>query len=716
MDEMDKTEAKDNIDNIAENQQEEQRAGETPMNRQIHERDVEAELEALRKKYDLVRLVNPEECHTFQVGKDRSYHYGPNCYSVWRSTNRCRNCTSLRALKTGMELRKTEIKDGDLYYIISRPIEILCEDGAVFPCVIEMLRIEKGKGMTKDNHHAVLHEGIDAQSFAEALRTSMQNLPTGMIWFNLEHECIYANSEAFRLFGVQDDLEKLGKILREWFQQGTFSSSDAATWIQKYGGKPDAAVFQICRYPLNDAQGKDIGTYFLISDCTQDQKNMDLEHFGTMHDGLMGIYNKYGFYRQARKNLEQYPDEKYLMVCSNFGDFKLLNGLYGMTKGNELLMRVGAMLRKHYGGDTRTAYGRIRADRFAMMVPDKLFDPDAFLKEIENIVHGQREIRFDLQITIGICRIEDALTPISVLCDRAFLAASMLKGQESNGYVWYSENMMSNRIRDRAILSRFEDALKNDEVQIFLQAQVDAKTHRVLGAEALSRWLRGDGRIIPPNLFVPILEEHGKIWQLDYYVWREACRLLKSWQHTELADRYISVNISVKDMYYLDLYGIFTDLVEEYEIPPEKLELEITETVFMDKPKEAISLIRRLKEYGFVIAIDDFGSGYSSLSFLKDIQADILKIDMGFLHKTEHQERSRIILKSVIALASELGMPTVVEGVETEQQVRDLTAIGCDIFQGFYFSQPIPVAEYIERFQDGTADVSQAGKSLSAGI
>lgn len=673
------------------------------MGNQIHEKDVEAELASLKEKYDMVRLVNPEECHTFQFGADMSYRYGPTCYSVWRSTNRCRNCTSLRALKTGMELRKTEVKDGDLYYITSRPIEILREDGTVFPCVIEMIRIEKGKGMHQDEHHAVLQKGFDPQSFADALRMSMQNLPTGVVWFDLNQHCIYANSEAFRLFRVQDDLETLGKILRSWFQQETLSSSAAATWIQKYGAEQQPSVFQICRYPLNDGQGRNIGTYFLISDCTQDQKNMDLEHFGTMHDGLMGIYNKYGFYRQARKNMEAYPHEKYLMVCSNFGDFKLLNGLYGMTKGNELLMRIGAMLRRHYGGDPRTAYGRIRADRFALLVPEEIFDPDAFLKTIEDIMHGIKDVRFDLQIAIGICRVVDLLTPISVLCDRAFLAASMLKGQESNGYVWYSEHMMSSRIRDRAILSRFEDAMKDDEVQIFLQAQVEAGTHRVLGAEALSRWIREDGRIIPPSLFVPILEEHGKIWQLDYHVWKQACKLLKSWQNTPLADRYISVNISVKDMYYLDLYKVFTDLVKEYEISPAKLELEITETVFMDKPKEAMSLIRRLKEYGFVIAIDDFGSGYSSLSFLKDIQADILKIDMDFLRKTEHQERSRIILRSIVALARELGMPTVVEGVETLQQVEDLTKLGCNIFQGFYFAQPVPVAAYLERFGDEKA-------------
>ena len=169
---------------------------------------------------------------------------------------------------------------------------------------------------------------------------------------------------------------------------------------------------------------------------------MDLEHFGTMHDNLTGIYNKYGFYRQARRVMEENPGISYLMVCLNFGDFKLLNGLYGMTKGNELLMRVGSMLRRHYGTDARTAYGRIRADRFAMLIPEAIFDPDAYLKTVETIMHGLAAIHFDLQIA--------------------------------------------------------------------------ADSRRVIGAEALSRWVCDDGRVIPPAMFIPILEEHGKVWQLDY--------------------------------------------------------------------------------------------------------------------------------------------------------------------------------------------------------
>ena len=406
------------------------------MTLQFTEREVKAEMARLSKEYDIVRLVDPEECHAFSVGADHSCKYGEGCYSVWRSTNRCRNCTSLRALKTGMELHKTEIKDGDLYFITSRPIELLLADGTTFSCVMELIRIERGRGMKKDGHHAMLQKGFDRKVFEETLRMAMQNLPTGVVWFDMSGHCIYANSEAFRLFDVPDSLAKLEVILKDWFQEDALSSPEATVWLQQYGEKESPRSLQICRYPLNDGTGKDVGMYFLISDCTQDQKNLDLEHFGTMHDGLTGIYNKYGFYRQARRVMDDNPHVEYLMVCLNFGDFKLLNGLYGMTKGNELLVRVGGMLRRRYGQNWRTAYGRIRADRFAMMIPAEDFVPEEYLKTVETVMHELTSIHFDLQIAIGICRVTDRRMPISVLCDRAFLAASVLKTQESNGFVW----------------------------------------------------------------------------------------------------------------------------------------------------------------------------------------------------------------------------------------------------------------------------------------
>lgn len=669
----------------------------------IRSQDVGNILAELSKRYDLVRMVNPEECHTFRMNDEGKMTYGPACYSVWHSTNRCRDCTSLRALKTGVELHKTEIKDGDLYEVTSRPVEILRDDELIYPCVIEMIRIRRGKGMKQDHHHAVLHEKYKPERFAELLQKAMQDFPYGMVWFDKEGRCLYANSEAFRLFRVADDLQKLAGILKNWIQQDMLAGCQAASWIQSYETGVENKAISISRYPLHDPDGGVVGNYFLLRDCTQAQKNIDLEHFGTLHDSLTGICNRYGFYRQARHCLESYPEETYCLAGLNFCDFKLINNFYGLTKGNELLSRIGTMLRRHYEGDDEVAYGRIQDDRFALLIPIRRFRPEEFLHDVEQIMQSLRPSNLVLQVTVGICRVEDAETPISILCDRAFLAAGSLEKRESSGFVWYQEDMLADKLHDQAILARFAEAIQNQEMKIFLQAQVDARSGRVIGAEALSRWRRDDGSIIPPALFVPVLEQHGKIWQLDHWVWEQSCSLLRKWQGTPLEDCTLSVNISVKDMYYLDLYEVFTQLAQQYGINPAKLELEITETVFMDKPREAMALIRRLQSYGFRIAIDDFGSGYSSLRLLKDIQADILKIDMEFLQKTAHHRRSRIILQAIISLAQALSMPTVVEGVETKEQVEYLRGIGCTTFQGFYFSQPIPVTDFEKHMHEDWA-------------
>ncbi|MDD6381922.1 MAG: EAL domain-containing protein [Selenomonadaceae bacterium] len=669
------------------------------MKKPIRNQDVGDVLKELGKRYDMVRIVNPEECHTFRMNEDGHMVYGPDCYSVWHSTNRCRDCTSLRALKTGVELHKTEIKDGDLYEVTSRPVEILRDDELIYPCVIEMIRIRRGKGMKQDHHHAVLHEEYKPERFMELLQRAMQDFPYGMVWFDKEGHCLYANSEAFRLFRIADDLEKLSHILREWIQQDMLAGCQAASWIQSYETGVETKAISISRYPLHDSSGGVVGNYFLLRDCTQAQKNIDLEHFGTLHDSLTGLYNRYGFYRQARHCLESYPEEAYCLVGSNFCDFKLINNFYGLTKGNELLAQIGTMLRRHYEGDDEVAYGRIQDDRFALLIPVRRFHPEELLHDTEEIMQRIQPGNLMLQVTVGICRVEDAQTPISILCDRAFLAASSLEKMESSGFVWYQEDMLADKLHDQTILARFTEAMQNQEMQIFLQSQVDAQSGRVVGAEALSRWCRPDGSIISPALFVPVLEHHGKIWQLDYWVWEQSCSLLRKWQGTPLERCTISVNISVKDMYYLDLYEVFTHLVQQYDINPASLELEITETVFMDKPREAMALIRRLQAYGFRIAIDDFGSGYSSLRLLKDIQADILKIDMEFLQRTAHHRRSRIILQAIVSLAQALSMPTIVEGVETKEQADYLRSIGSTIFQGFYFSEPIPIAEFENRMQ-----------------
>jgi EAL domain-containing protein (putative c-di-GMP-specific phosphodiesterase class I) len=263
--------------------------------------------------------------------------------------------------------------------------------------------------------------------------------------------------------------------------------------------------------------------------------------------------------------------------------------------------------------------------------------------------------------------------------------------------VYYSDDMMSGAIYERNLLGEFDSALEKNQFQMFLQPQTDAEG-KLLGGEALVRWLHPERGMVPPGKFISVFEKTGMIYRLDYYIWRCACEKLREWKDRGLEQYYISVNISPRDFYYLDIYSTFVELVNEYRISPANLKLEITETALMSDFDKQFMLMKRLREYGFQIEIDDFGSGYSSLNMLKDMPVDVIKIDMGFLRQTEHMKKSRIILETIVSLAKRLEMPVVVEGVETEEQLAFLKELECNVYQGYYFSKPIPVAEFEEKY------------------
>ncbi len=254
------------------------------------------------------------------------------------------------------------------------------------------------------------------------------------------------------------------------------------------------------------------------------------------------------------------------------------------------------------------------------------------------------------------------------------------------------------KIRHRELIREFNDAVKNGRVLMYLQPQVDCDGN-ITGAEALARYRDRKGQIIYPEQFVDVLEHNGRIWQLDQYMWELAAQQLRFWQDTDKKDLHISVNVSPMDIEYLDVVHTLLNLVEKYQISPGKLNVEITETSFMKTPERYISLVNELHHYGFMIEIDDFGSGYSSLNLLKDIHADVLKLDMGFLQEENNTNvvRSRVIIDSVIEMAKRLHMFVISEGVETKEQAAYLSDNGCDLFQGFYFSRPVPVPEFESR-------------------
>jgi EAL domain-containing protein (putative c-di-GMP-specific phosphodiesterase class I) len=250
---------------------------------------------------------------------------------------------------------------------------------------------------------------------------------------------------------------------------------------------------------------------------------------------------------------------------------------------------------------------------------------------------------------------------------------------------------------EQRVIGSFEEALRDGQFRMYLQPLV-REDGSAIGAEALVRWHKSDGTLIMPGDFIEILENVGLIQKLDLYIWELAVKQLSLWKKSGNGDLFISVNMSAKDIYSIDVYEVLTGLVEKYGVDSRMLRLEITETALLVEPEKSDAVVSKLRAKGFLVEIDDFGKGYSSLSLLKNIQADVLKIDMSFLREIRDGERSRAILQSVIGMADSLGMDVITEGVETEEQLRALSEMGCSHFQGYYFSRPVPVEEFEARY------------------
>ena len=660
-----------------------------------------AYLDELKKQYDSVRLVNPSECRIFSVRSDGAVNYGPYCYGVWNISNRCTNCISLQALETEAELDKDETRDGSIYHIHSRPIEIELGDGSFHPCVVEMITVEPAETKNDDSRS---YGKVSRERFADTLTYVIQNIHSGIACFNLSGQCIYANAEVFRMFDCRDDLDTLQNVIERWLRP---ADPNASLWTQSFHNGKYRRTFEVQRFPLKDHLNKTIGSYCFFFDRSDDANKFKTEHYRATHDELTQVLNRYGFYSEARSTLEDNPENSYLLLVSVIKDFHMYNELFGEKKGNELLVKTAGMLKDYISTADSPLLGRLQDDRFALLIKEEDFDEDQMTEGFNAVTERFSGESFPVLCHTGIYRIDERTVPVAVMCERAAAALDAIADTGRNAFSRYSRDMMEHALHELSVFSEFHEALKNGQFQIFLQPQISCD-EVLLGAEALCRWIHPLHGIITPKEFIPVLEDSGEIHHLDKYIWEEAVKLLKRWENTTFEHLFLSVNISAKDFYCLDLYKTFTSLVEQYGIPPKKLKLEITEAVFLSDSRRTSDLIRRLQDYGFEVEIDNFGSGCSSLNLLKDLNADVLKIDMSLLHETENRDRSKTILSSVIAMSKDLGMPVVLEGVETSQQIDFLKKIGCDIFQGYYFSRPIPVSEFEEKYMPAVSSSASA--------
>ncbi len=437
-----------------------------------------------------------------------------------------------------------------------------------------------------------------------------------------------------------------------------------------------------------------VGEGDVISEDEWSESHDNME-FREVIDTLTGINNWEGFKDKAMEYLSLAADKKSILIRANIKDFKLVNQLYGRSRGNDILYSMAGMCREMAGN--KGVYGRIMSDHFMILMAEEDFDEDALKRAAQKVVDRQQFGIYKVHIQFGLYPITDRKEDISIMCDKAQIALKAIESDHPVALNRYRDTMILDRLYSSEVISGFQEALQKDQMSIFLQPQND-KDGRLLSAEALVRWNHPEQGIVPPDRFIRVLENAGLIHELDTYIWEKTVIQLANWTGTVKENLPLSVNISPKDMIYIDIEKTFADLVRKYDVSPSRLNLEITESAVMADPEGCIELVKRLQDRGFKVEIDDFGTGYSSLNLLKDIQANVIKIDRAFLKSIEQEKRSEIILNHIISMAKELDMSVITEGVETKKQLDMMSDMGCKMFQGFYFSKPIPVIEFEAKY------------------
>ena len=391
---------------------------------------------------------------------------------------------------------------------------------------------------------------------------------------------------------------------------------------------------------------------------------------------------------EAAELIKRHPDEEIAFIQFDVERFKLINEKYGVEAGDDLLDFLYNTLGLVCSDEQ--PYARLTADVFMIVTT---FDSDTglldFIHKIESMLTGFRNM--DYRLIFGVSIVEDRTLHIRRHGDNASIARQSIKGNALNNIGFYNGRMKSELHRKQSIEDDMMNALLGGQFVMYLQPKYSISSNRIIGAEALARWIHPEKGMISPADFVPVFEENGFILKLDQIIWESACRKIRDWIDRGIEPVPISVNISREYIHSFDVVGEMLHLVKKYDIPIRLLELEITETT----DAEGVSdVVQKMKNAGFTMLMDDFGSGYSSLNMLKTTQFDVLKIDREFLSEFMESSRGRKIISHTISMSHDIGLDIIAEGVETQEQAKFLSNCGCDSAQGFYYSKPVTQEEF----------------------
>lgn len=414
-------------------------------------------------------------------------------------------------------------------------------------------------------------------------------------------------------------------------------------------------------------------------------------------DAATGLLGKEAFFDEAAAYLRHSGARDVSIVCFDVDHFKLFNDLHGLDCGDELLRYLGRALALRFSPDGAQPLARLAADTFALCATG--IRPERVERILVDI-SSECPNGIDAIVRAGVYRIEDPASPVSIMCDRAVIALRTVKGSYFDRVALYDPGMREALVLEREVVAGIESALREDRIELFLQPKCNIRTGKIVGAEALARWRHPERGIVAPGEFIPLIERNGLVCSLELRVWEKTAAWIRGLIDEGVQPVPVSVNVSRADIYLVDVAAELHALVERYGIEPSLIEVEITESAYSERPDRIVAAFDELAERGFTVLMDDFGSGYSSLNMLKDINVDVLKIDMRFLDRDDR--RSKDIMESVIRMARWLDLPVIAEGVETREQVNFLLDVGCSYAQGYYYARPMEAAAFEALLTDGS--------------
>lgn len=538
----------------------------------------------------------------------------------------------------------------------------------------------------------------------ERYRTIIEQTDTLVFEWHLENHSRYVSPEIGERFagnyderdimhiwrddGVihADDLPKLARFLKE--TRTNNYTEMTARFKRRRGDYIWCKVALTCLRDENGAAKRYIGT---LNDVDAATRSVLALKYRAEFDLLTDIYNMHTFYGQTEQLLHAHPERRYSIIRMDIDRFKVINDLYGLKEGDKLLIAIARLLREKLTG--HGVYGRLGGDVFCLCVD---YPRERILELIAEITErlAAYPLPYKVVPSFGICEVDNIDTPINVLCDWANLALKTIKGNYLNSYAFYDGKLREHILEEKKIENQMHDALLQGQFVLYLQPKVHIPTSRIAGSEGLVRWIHPVEGLMPPDRFIPLFERNGFIIRLDEYIWEQACITLRRWLDHGLDPAPISVNMSRMHIHDPRLREKLLDLVRRYDLPPRLLELELTESAFLENESGLFKSMTDLQSFGFQFSMDDFGSGYSSLNMLKSMPVDFLKIDRGFLNEVVATDRGKTVIRFSISLAKEMDIKVIAEGVETEEQAAFLLQAGCAYAQGYFYSRPLPIGAF----------------------